>query len=105
MSGDYIDLKIIDGDIVFENGTEALVSDKESLVQDIKHHILESNVLIELIANRNAEERTQKINQLIEYLENDVRIIPGSVTVSQPLTGTLYIEMDTVLGSVELTVE
>lgn len=103
--GNFIDLKISNGDIVFINGTEALVSDRESLVQDIKHQIIETNLMIELIANRNSEIRKQKINQMIEQLETDPRIIPGSIVVTDADKNTLYFGMDTVLGYIELSAD
>lgn len=102
MAQQFIDLKIEYGDIVIENGTEVLVSDRDSIVQDIRHAILESGVLIDMIGNRSAEQRQQKINQLIEYLETDPRIIPGSIKVTIVDINTVELFADTILGRLSI---
>lgn len=101
----FTDLLIVDGDLVSSNGVEKLVDGKASIIQDIKHLIIETQLLITLIGERSAERRQMNINQLINHIETDPRIKPGSVDIEEPELGLYLFRMDTVKGLIDLTIK
>lgn len=86
--GKYIDIKIEDDDLATDvDGLPLFVSDQDSIIQDIKHMIRESGYLISLVAERSPESRQMWIQNIILLIEDDERIIPGSVQMYPATTG------------------
>jgi len=76
----HIDLKVVNGSFVIDQaGFSEPISDRESIGQDIKHRIIESGLLFDLIAERSPIKRQQVINKLIDDIERDERLKPGTV--------------------------
>jgi hypothetical protein len=92
----YIDLFITDNDLTLTQGLPVLCDDRVSIAQDIKHLIRESGLLVELIAERNPVLKINNIQQLILLIENDDRLIPGTIEIVEKSLGTYYIAADTV---------
>lgn len=79
----YTDILIDELDLATEGGYPLPVSDAASIGQDIKHAILESGYLTEMIAERNPQLR-KALEQKVEMLaEDDQRIEPGTVVLQQ----------------------
>ena len=75
----YIDLKITDDDLALDSdGTPLTVSDKVSIVQDLCHAIRESGYAVNMIGERNRDMRRLLQQKILEVVENDTRIIPGT---------------------------
>ena len=78
----YVDLTIDRDDIKLDAaGVPVYICDSESIGQDIVHAIRESGFLVDMIANRNRDERRILINKIKMLVENDIRIIPGTVEI------------------------
>lgn len=75
----YSDIFIENDDIALADGEAVLIENRKVVLQDLIHAIRESGKLYELIAERDPERRRLIRNQIIEIVEEDVRIIPGTV--------------------------
>ena len=72
------------GDIALDvAGIAVYINDLESISQDIKHLVLESQLLTLLIANNNPNHKKMIFNRLKILIENDMRIIPASTRIIQ----------------------
>ncbi|UDQ97946.1 DUF2590 family protein [Lentisphaerota bacterium WC36G] len=79
----YVDLKITEDTLAVDGDGQALfVSDLDCIVQDIKHMIRESGYLVEIIGERSQEQRQLYIQRIIRLVEDDERIIPGTVQIT-----------------------
>ncbi|KJF83557.1 DUF2590 family protein [Photobacterium angustum] len=88
----YQDLWIDNGDLVLDEGHNPhLIQDRAVIAQDIKHAILESQLAVMLIAERSASLIADIKIQIELLVEDDVRLVPGTVRIEQPKDGTLYI--------------
>ena len=84
-NGDSVDILIVNGDIeVKENGSgdAVRVDERASIAQDIKHLIIESGILTDLIGERHHEKRLLYINRLKRLIDDDVRLIAGTVEIT-----------------------
>lgn len=103
----YVDLLIDnDGDLAVDSGLEPLLVDnRESIAQDIKHLIMESGLMIELIGDRNPVNRIYSIQKLVRLIEEDDRLIAGTIVITEVSLGVYAITADTVdFGSIDLTI-
>ncbi|MGT3213065.1 DUF2590 family protein [Yersinia enterocolitica] len=92
----YIDLLIKDGDFVLNTGNEpTLCNNRISIGQDCIHAIIESGLTTQLIAERSPTLRADVITQLIILIEDDERIIPGTVVVNEETATQLWVTADT----------
>lgn len=92
----YLDLLITGEDITLDSGNQPLICDNRiSIVQDIKHAILESGLATQLIAERSRILRRDIILQMVLLVEEDVRLIPGTVSISEERLGQLFITAET----------
>ncbi|ENA3449159.1 DUF2590 family protein [Yersinia enterocolitica] len=92
----YIDLLIKDGDFVLNTGNEpTLCNNRISIGQDCVHAIIESGLTTRLIAERSPTLRADVITQLIILIEDDVRIIPGTVVINEETATRLWVTADT----------
>lgn len=87
--GKHYDMLIINDDLAFGTDGEPLAVDgRPSIAQDVAHAIRESQLLLELIGERNPLLR-RGIHQQIEALvEQDLRVIPGTCRVTEPKDAT-----------------
>lgn len=89
-NGQYVDLLIVDDDITLgADGCPAYVDGRASIAQDILHMIRESGLLLSLIGQRDAEVRQNILVQLVQRIEDDLRIIPGTAHITES-TPELY---------------
>ncbi len=92
----YIDLLITDGDFTLNSGGEPVLCDNRvSIGQDVVHSILESGIAARLIGERSPTLRGDIITQLILLVEDDERLVPGTVVINEETPGRLYITADT----------
>ncbi len=102
----YQDVLIDNGDVVLDAGRNPLlIHDRAVIAQDIKHAIIESNLAVELIAERSPSLKADIRTKLELLVEEDVRLVPGTVRIEEPLAGMIYISAKTIdFGDVALAV-
>ena len=99
----WTDILIVDRDLALDvAGIPETTTNRGSIAQDIKHMFMDTGVAVELIGERNPAKWRQNQNRMEQMVEDDRRIIPGTVVIEQSDSETLYITADTVLGPVEL---
>ena len=92
----YIDLLIENNDLALDvAGEPQLISDRASIAQDIKHCIRESGLLVEMVGERNQEKRQGLIQQLTLLVEDDERLIPGTIEFHESIDGHYLLIADT----------
>ena len=92
----YLDLLITGEDIALDSGKQPLICDNRvSIAQDIKHAIFESGLATQLIAERSRILRRDIILKMVLLVEEDVRLIPGTVFITEEKLGRLFITADT----------
>lgn len=101
---DYVDLLVTDDDLTLAVSTEpALVSDRASIAQDIKHLVRESGLLVVMLAERSADKVAVNMRRIETLVENDLRIKPGTARVRRADASTIFITAHTVkFGPVEV---
>lgn len=88
----YQDLLIENGDVVLDAGRNpVLIQDRAVIAQDIKHAIIESNLAVELIAERSPPKKADIRTRLELLVEEDVRLVPGTIRLEEPNDGEVYI--------------
>ena len=105
-STEFTDILITDRDLTLDvAGIPVNIDNRQVIAQDLKHAIMESGILVELIAERSPMQWARNMVKLAELAEDDQRIVPGSVIVErddrQP--GRIYIFAKTTLGTIGLT--
>lgn len=92
----YIDLLIENGNFVLNTGNEPeLCNNRKSIGQDIIHSIMESGLATELIAERSPTIRADIFTRLELLIEDDERIVPGTVSISEESRARLWITANT----------
>lgn len=100
----YIDLLITNNDLTLDPSNQPLlVEDRASIAQDIGHMIRESGLLVTLVAERDRFRQADCIQQLELLVEDDVRLVPGTVRILEEEKGQYLVTAKTVeFGSVEV---
>ncbi|ENG2552914.1 DUF2590 family protein [Citrobacter farmeri] len=92
----YIDLLIESGNFVLNTGKEPeLCNNRKSIGQDIIHSIIESGLATQLIGERSPTLRADIFTQLELLIEEDERIVPGTVEVSEESQKRLWVTAST----------
>jgi len=79
----YTDLKIKDDDIALDSdGRVEYVHDRDCIIQDLIHAIRESGYLVAMVAERSPEKRKLLLQKITLLVEDDERIVPGTVTIT-----------------------
>ncbi|EAS5340930.1 TPA: DUF2590 family protein [Salmonella enterica subsp. enterica serovar Heidelberg] len=92
----YIDLLINNGDFLLNAGHEPeLCNNRKSIGQDIVHAIIESGLATQLIAERSPTLRADIFTQLELLVENDERIVPGTVEINEESQKRLWVTAST----------
>lgn len=107
----YVDLLITQaGDFTLDSGNEpVLCSDLVSIGQDVRHAVIESGLATQLIAERSPTLRADILTQIELLVEDDVRLVPGTIVVNQEsmtritITAEAYGFDDDVNAAVEVT--
>ena len=77
------------------------LTDREVIAQDIVHAILETGLAHLLIGQRNQGELADVKTRIKLLVEDDVRIMPGTVQISEPSLGEWWVSADTInFGSI-----
>ena len=92
----YTDLLIDELDLATEGGYPLPVSNAASIGQDIKHAILESGYLTQMLAERNPVNRANWEQQIELLAEEDQRIIPGTVILDEGRAGEYVLAAETI---------
>ncbi|EJG1637674.1 DUF2590 family protein [Vibrio alginolyticus] len=102
----YQDILIENGDVVLDAGRNPiLIQDRAVIAQDIKHAIIESNLAVDLIAERSPSKKADIRTRLELLVEEDVRLVPGTVRLDEPTKGTIYVFADTMdFGELQLEI-
>ncbi|KAA1047288.1 DUF2590 family protein [Pseudocitrobacter sp. 73] len=92
----YIDLLIQNGDFVLNTGNEpTLCNNRQSIGQDVIHSIIESGLATELIAERSPVLRADLFTRIELLIEDDERIVPGTVEISEESQKRLWVTAST----------
>ncbi|MDC9595770.1 DUF2590 family protein [Xenorhabdus anantnagensis] len=92
----YIDLLINERDFTLNSGNEPLFChNRISIGQDCIHAIIESGLATNLIAERSPTLRADIHTQIVILVENDERIIPGTVSINEESRTKLWITAET----------
>jgi len=105
----YVDIKVVDGGWEIDAGQQPTICDGlYSIAQDIKHAMMESGLLVGLVAERSPTRREDALIQMEQLIESDVRIIPGSAIVTEVSIGEIMLTADTYeygsTGNIEVTI-
>ncbi len=102
----YQDILIENGDVVLDAGRNpVLIQDRAVIAQDIKHAIIESNLAVELVAERSPSKKADIRTKLELLIEEDVRLVPGTVRLEEPKEGMIYVFAKTSdFGNVEVEI-
>ncbi|HDU5201148.1 DUF2590 family protein [Klebsiella pneumoniae] len=103
----YIDLLITNDDFVLNTGNEpVLCNNRQSIGQDVIHSIIESGLATELIAERSQTLRGDIFTRMELLIEDDERLIPGTVSITEETLSRLWVTADTYdFGPLSLRVE
>jgi hypothetical protein len=92
----YIDLLITERDFSLNAGREPIFcNNRISIGQDCIHAIIESGLTTKLVAERSPTLRADVLTQMIILVEDDERIIPGTVVVSEESPIRLWVTAET----------
>ena len=98
------DILITDRDITLDPaGIPVYVIQRPSITQDIVHMILESGLLIELIGERSRAKWTGNMTRIEMLVEDDQRIIPGTVVIDWEDPEQMVLFAQSVMGQVSVT--
>lgn len=104
MSSEWRDILITDRDITLDPaGIPDYVIHRPSITQDIVHMILESGLLIELVGERSRAKWTGNITRIEMLVEDDQRIIPGTVVIDWNNPEQILLFAQSVLGDVSVS--
>ncbi|EBO6606858.1 DUF2590 family protein [Salmonella enterica] len=92
----YVDLLIQGNDFVLNTGNEPeLCNNRKSIGQDIIHSIIENGLATELIAERSPTMRADIFTRMELLIEDDERIVPGTVEIGEESRTRLWITAST----------
>lgn len=96
MSDLYIDLLITDNDLTLDAANVPLTtSNRPSIAQDTAHMIRETGYLKETVAERSRLKRRDSLQQIELLMDDDVRLIPGTATITDEGQGHFLITAET----------
>lgn len=103
----YLDLFIENEDIKLDSGNMPVICDNRiSIAQDIKHTILESGLVTLLIAERSRILKRDIILKMMLLTEEDERLIPGTVAITEESNNRLFLTADTYdFGQINLGID
>ncbi len=80
----YIDILVVNGAWQLDAGGQPrYTQDRHSISQDIKHRIMESGLARKLIGERSPTLRADVMTEIELLVENDERLIPGTIVISE----------------------
>ncbi|TMP70464.1 hypothetical protein CWB76_10690 [Pseudoalteromonas sp. S1609] len=96
-----IDLNIIDNDIALDSfAVPSQLTNSDVIAQDVKHRIIESGKVTELIGLRNKNIVAKILTEIELIVEQDERLVPGTIKVIRQATGEISVTAKTVDGAI-----
>ncbi|MEZ7277222.1 DUF2590 family protein [Pseudoalteromonas sp. N1230-9] len=96
-----IDLNIVDQDLALDSfAVPSQLTNSDVIAQDIKHRIIESGKLVELIGLRNNNIVAKILTEIELIVEQDQRLKPGTIKVIKQLTGEISVTAHTIEGAI-----
>jgi hypothetical protein len=93
----YVDLHIENNDLKLDAGGEpTLLDNRARIAQDIKHLIRESGLLVEVLGERDPAQVAVNVLRLEQMIDEDVRLVPGTVTIERQGVGLFFVTAETV---------
>jgi len=93
----YIDLHISNGDVVLDAGLNpSYLTDRAAIAQDIVHAILDAGLAHLLISDRGTGVTADTQIKIKLLVEDDVRIMPGTVRIEETASGQWWVFADTI---------
>lgn len=90
----YLDILIEDEDIKLDAGKQPhLVNARSCIAQDLKHMIIESGLLVEMIGERDRNKRKTSIVRITLMVDGDYRIKPGTSRIEEHWIGSNFLEL------------
>lgn len=87
-----LDINITDEDLTLSaQNNVGFITGIAAVVQDLKHMILETGYLVEMIGQRDTAVRADLRQKIAVKCETDKRLMAGSVSVSETQTGFINI--------------
>lgn len=107
MEDKYLDILITGEDLTLDSGNAPQIcNNRISIAQDVKHSIIESGLATQLIAERSRILRRDIILQIIFLVEDDERLIPGTIFIDEESNTRLLLNAETYdFGSIDFGVE
>ncbi|RKJ83773.1 DUF2590 family protein [Aeromonas veronii] len=101
----YIDILVMDGAWQLDAGGQPrYTQDRHSIGQDIKHRIMESGLARKLIGERSPTLRADVMTEIELLVENDVRLVPGTILIREEAAGRVQVVASTYeFGHLEVT--
>ncbi|MDO6426240.1 DUF2590 family protein [Thalassotalea sp. 1_MG-2023] len=92
----HIDLNIVESDLSLDDILSPTKLTKQQVIaQDIKHRILESGLLVRLVGLRNNNAISTILTELELIVEQDERLIPGTIELYYNSDKTIKVLADT----------
>jgi len=93
----YRDLHISNGDVVLDAGLNpAYLTDRAAIAQDIVHAILDTGLAHLLVSDRGTGVTADTQIKIKLLVEDDVRIMPGTVRIEEVTSGQWWVFADTI---------
>jgi hypothetical protein len=93
----YRDLHISNGDVVLDAGFNPMyLTDRSSIAQDIVHAILDTGLANLLVNDRGTGVTADTQIKLKLLVEDDLRIMPGTVRIEEVSSGDWWVFADTI---------
>ena len=103
MEQQWRDILITNRDITLDPaGIPEYVTDRPSITQDIVHMIMESGILIELVGERSRAKWSGNMTRLEILVEDDIRIIPGTVVINWDDPEQIVLIAQSIIGDVQV---
>ena len=101
----YIDILVVNGAWQLDAGGQPRTTqDRHSIGQDIKHRIMESGLARKLIGERSPTLRADVMTEIELLVENDVRLIPGTIFINEEAPERILVTAHTYeFGDLEVT--
>ncbi len=105
----YNDILIVDSDISTDAAGQPIsIYDRDVIAQDVRHAILESGLMTNLIGERSQQHRALALKKIRLIAESDGRITPGTASVQEQFTSLtdvgITVTADTEFGPISIGV-
>jgi hypothetical protein len=91
-----IDIHVVEGDLQLDSLLNPLqLNNADVIAQDVKHRVLESGLLARLVKQRNKNSISMILTEIELLVEQDDRLIPGSIQVHHNIDKTISVFANT----------